>query len=365
MIRLHREVPDGEARKILNLAMFAAAGSANVTPDSLRFHVDKLEKAYLKAPKRRFRLVTSISANFDASPLRYKVGTSEIRFGWKPKNVEPARAAQVKHAEDSIHGQLPNGYSPVSAFVSARNANEAATIALDQIDLLRAIWNFWKNRVHTTRISAGKRSPVNNLILGPIHTLHTASGESATDSWWYEPSYLGPVSIWRDSSRLPKLIEFTAHIRSSLARLRYRDIIETSLTRYSRALDSRDWNYAVLQLWSIIELLTGTTFNENHNVTVKRVAFLFKDAAYTTQVLNHLREYRNSAVHSGKEAHNVEPLMYQAKYFVEALLNFHLSRPVQFGAMAEVAAFLDQPPGLAEVDRQIARLKAVRKFISN
>lgn len=365
LLRLNGEIPESQARKILNLACFAAAGAGTVTPDSLRAQAEALEKTYLRTPKVRFRLITSISAEFATEPLTFRSGTTELCFGRRPtRRAERQHLEKVKDAKPSIYGELPSFYSPALALVSARNPDEAATQALDEIDLFRAIWNFWRNRSQGIRISSGKRAPVNTIILGPIHTLHTLNGELATDAWWYEPTYLGPVSLWRDAQRGTKMLAFTKTVRASLRKLPYRSAIESALVRYVRALDSRDWNSAFLELWSILEALTGTTLTDSHKVTVRRSAFLFKNPEYAIQVLNHLRNYRNTAVHGGQERQNVEPIMYQAKNFVEALLEFHLARAGQFESLVDVASFLDLPPGLAEIDRQLARLKAVRKYVA-
>lgn len=364
MLRLNAEIPENEVGALLNRACFAAAVAGKVTPESLLAQVDSLERSYLSSPKTRFRLITSISADFASFPVVVRSGTAELRFGLQLSRLaERARAEVIESAKNSIYGSLPSFYSPVQALVSARNPDEAATQALDQIDIFRAVWNLWKNRSHSIRISSGRRAPVNAFILGPLHTLHTMSGQLATEGWWFEPTYLGPVSTWKESLLQSKLLEYTKNIRAQLRRLPYRQFMEAVLIRYARALDSREWNSCFLELWSILEALTGTTSNESHKVTVRRSAFLFKNPDYAALVLNHLRTYRNSAVHGGKEGQNVEPIMYQAKNFVEALLHFHLAKAGQFASVAEVAAFLDLPPGLPEIDRQIARLKEVRKYL--
>lgn len=364
MLCLNGEIPESEAQKILNLACFAAAGAGKVTPDALRCHAEALEKAYLRAPKARFRLISSISAEFAIEPVTLRIGTTELCFGRRPTRVaEKTHREIVRDSEHSIFGELPKFYSPVMALVSARNPDEAGTQALNQIDLIRAIWNLWKNRGQRIRISSGKRSPVNALILGPIHTLHTLDGKPATDAWWFEPTYLAPISLWRETHGRAQMLEFTKKVMVLLRKLPYRLAIEAALVRYVRALDSRDWNSTVLQLWSILEVLTGATLNDSHKVTVRRSAFLFKDFEYAIQVLNHLRCYRNAAVHGGKEGLNVEAIMYQAKNFVEALLQFHLVRAGQFESLVEVGAFLDLPPRIVEIDRQLARLKAVRRYV--
>ena len=366
MLRLNREIPDNEARKIINLACFAVAGAGKVTPDTLCAHVDALEKKYLSTPKAEFRLVTSVSAAFVAGPVAFQVRNTTISFGRRPsRNAGRSHAEKVNEAEYLLHGELPQSYSPVLARVSARNEHEAAKQALHEIDLTRAIWNFWINRTVITRSTIGNRAPINSIILGPIHTLHTLSGELASDSYWYEPVYRGPVSVWRDATRHSKIQEFTKKVRVALRKVPYQSSIEALLVRYVRALDSSDWHACFLELWSILEELTNTKREDTHKVTVRRSAFLSEDFAYATQVLNHLRSYRNAAVHSGNERDNVEPIMYQAKNFVEALLQFNLASAGQFKSLDDVAKFLDGPSELAEIDRQIGRLKTVRKFIAS
>ena len=365
MLCLNQEIPDIERRKIINLATFAAAASGTLTPESLRAEVTAHEKRYLATPKIRFRLVSSISLSLGATPLVLRIKDSQLCFGWKPNKTTSANRTNILvDAKSSITGDLPSFYTPVSALVSARTNNEAAAKALDQIDLIRGIWNLWKNRNSSIRISSGARSPVNSFILGPIHTLHSPSGMLATNAWWYEPSYRGPISVWQDGSHAAKMLEFTLRVRKLLRHLSYRDVIESALIRYTRALDSRDWNYAFLQLWSVIEMLTGTTANESHKTTVKRAAFIYKNSDYATQTLLHLRDYRNSAVHAGEETEHIEPLMYQAKNSAEGLIEFHLFHAGKFARLADAADFLGSPHALADVDNQIRKFQAVRKYIT-
>jgi len=365
MLRLNREIPDLERRKIVNLSMFAAAASGKVTPDALIAEVSIREKQYLATPKRRFRLVSSISMSTTTRPLMLRLQRSQLCFGWKPNRSTAAiRSKLVDAAKRTIAGDLPTHYSAVSALVTARTKHEAVALALDGIDLIRGIWNLWKNRASWIRISSGARTPVNAFILGPIHTLHTPDGKPVADDWWYEPSYRGPISVWSDETRIIKMLEFARRVRGSLLRLPYRDTVVSALIRYARALDSREWNDSFLQLWSVIELLTGTTENESHKTTVKRAAFIYKNRDYATQALLHLRYCRNAAVHSGEGRENVEPLMYQAKNTVEALIEFHLWHAGQFARLADAAVFLESPSSVRDIDNQIRRLEGARKYLS-
>lgn len=364
MIKFNREIPELERRKIIIKSTFVAAAKV-LTPDKLLAEIIRQEKSYLAIPKTRFRLITSISLQHPKVPVLFRFKNIELSFGWRQnKTVAASRNIILDRAKSSIIGGLPSFYESVSVLVKARTNNEAATLALDQLDLVRGIWNYWENRVVHIRNSSGLRTPVNSIILGPIHTLHASSGALATESWWYESSYRGSVNIYKNGDHLAKMKLFTKIVRSHLQRSAYREIVESAIIRYTRALDSRDWNYAFLQLWSIIESLTGTTPNESHKTTVKRAASIHKDGEYATQSLIHLRMHRNNAVHTGEEIENVEPLMYLAKNVVENLINFHLFHAGKFKGLVEVAEFLDSADTLDKLDDRIRKLQLVRSYVA-
>lgn len=363
MLNLNGAIPEVERRKIVNKAMFAAAAKGIVTPESILKQVVILESEYLRQPKERFRLITSISLALPSGPKVFGVNGSRISIGWRAdKRSTEKRSQIVRSARRTIRGDLPSFYTAVAVSVTARSENEAATKALDDLDLLRGIWNLWENRHYTTRISSDA-TPVNKIILGPIHSLHRLNGDLVGDSWWYEPGYYGPVNVWRDASRVPKAFLFAKSFRSDLGKLPYREDITSALIRYTRALDLYDWNYAFLQLWSVLELLTGTTQNESHKTTVKRASFIFADTDYALQALLHLRANRNKSVHTGAEVENTETLMYQVKRAVEALFMFHIGRAGKFQKMADAAEFMDSPNNLATINRKIRQLQAVRKLL--
>jgi hypothetical protein len=54
------------------------------------------------------------------------------------------------------------------------------------------------------------------------------------------------------------------------------------LRRYCRALDSADLSRAFLELWGLLETLTGISPQEGHDSVVKRVSFIFADTQRKT-----------------------------------------------------------------------------------
>ncbi len=129
---------------------------------------------------------------------------------------------------------------------------------------------------------------------------------------------------------------------------------------YVKALDQRDFNSTFLSLWSLLERLTNTLL-DNYKVTVRRAVFLFKDREFHRQILNHLRSYRNRAVHAGEKTDEIEAPVFQLKFYVEQLIFFHIYNTLGFLSMREAAEFLDLPPDASVLKGKIKLFqKAVR-----
>jgi len=54
--------------------------------------------------------------------------------------------------------------------------------------------------------------------------------------------------------------------------------------------------FALVQ-WSLLEHLARTTIKDSHKVTITRTVSVWSDCAFHKEVLQYLRDYRNSAVH--------------------------------------------------------------------
>ena len=266
-------------------------------------------------------------------------------------------------AKYSIVGEIPKNYKNVIVTLSAKSHAEAANRALDSIDLLRGIWNFYENRGHGIRISSGKRKPVNKFILGALHTLHEPNGNLATNTWWFDPEYVYQIDPYNPSRDLERIYKFQKTGRKLLRKSRYSQDIVSAILRYTRALDLTNWEDAFLRLWGVLEHLTGTGPDDSHKVTTRRAAFIFGGEEYSRQVLIHLRDYRNRAVHAGSENHEIEAYMYQLKRFVESLLEFHLGSKFGFKNLKEVSTVLDLPCSREELCQKHNALKYAQKFL--
>lgn len=365
MLKLHHEITEHDRRKIIQNGVFKVGQGNTLTSDLLLKEFSVLENEFLRQTKQTFRLVTNISVKLATTPKIFIVDNSRISFGWRQNHrIALAREKIIEEAQRHTLRELPKNYTNVSVIVQARSTEEAGRKALDNLDFLRAIWNLWKNLQIQTRRSYEFPRPINAVILGPIHTLHKLNGESASDNWWYDTNYRKPVSVLNEFNQMQEIYKFTKAIRSNLNKLNYKQELIFALIQYTRALDSSDWNNSFLQLWSILEKLTGTTQSDSHKTTIKRASFIFYDNDFAFQALHHLRTLRNIAIHSGTQKDDIETTLYQLKRVIEGLFMFHIRKPNMFKSMSEAADFMDSPKDLNILDSKIRKLKTARKFLS-
>ena len=364
MVSLNKEIPLLEKERIINQATFQAGAKGKITAEKLLSEIKNLESEYLRRPLQRYNLVTSISVNRFCKLKRTKIYGCTISFCPSlPKVYREGISKITHHARHSIAGEIPTNYMYVKVSVSARSHAEAANKALDALDLIRGIWNFFENRKQSMRISSGKRSPVNKYILGPLHTLHKPDGKLATERWWYDPEYVCQITLHDPSRAIEKLYKFESSVRKLIQKSRYASDLNRAILRYTRALDLTNWEDAFLRLWGVLEHVTGTSPNDSHRVTVRRAAFVFGGEKYARQVLTHLKDYRNRAVHSGSENQDIEAYVYQLKRFVEGLMKFHLGNKYGFKSLADASRVLDLPCDRQELRKKRKTLAYAERFL--
>lgn len=190
----------------------------------------------------------------------------------------------------------------------------------------------------------GIRRPINSICLGPVHTLHLPDGRLATDTFWYEPEYLGADNVSDISAQSKELSEKAAMLTDliGIKSPEYATDLREAFIRYARILDDANWESAFVGLWSLLEFLTGIT-NANYDEMVRRITYLFDDHNYVRQVLNHLREHRNAAVHSRQNPTAIELHLHRLKRYVHQALHFHLQFEPSFESLTDATRFLSLP----------------------
>lgn len=339
------KLPEMERRRIINQALFAVAQTGTVTTKTLIAKISKSENSFLALPYKRFVIATSISIRYSDLLTPKQVSGARITFSASlSKRFERARIGTLERARRNDVTDPPRKYTQVRVSIRARSESEAATLALDAFDLLRAIWNLALNHTVMGRTSTRPLRPVNEILTGPLHTLHKPNGETASETYWYEPSFPHkPFDVFDVEDKWKRIRQMESQIRKRLARKKHHWELEDALRGYVRALDQQDFNNTFLSLWSLLERLTNTLL-ESYKVTVKRAVFLFSDRDFHQQILSHLRSSRNRAVHAGEETEEIETLVYQLKLYIEQLIFFHIYNTFGFSSLRETAEFLDLPP---------------------
>ena len=357
-------IAGGEKRRIVIKAILNVGAKGNITRDSLLTEIRSLEIAFWKEPVRRFVLCTSLSIDRFSELNSRKLDRTLIRFMPSlPKCFQKGADKMYDISRHSLTTAPPQNYIRVLISVDARSPLDAAEQAFDAVDLLRGIWNFGLNRKHLSRNSYGNRQPANEIVLGPLHSLHLPGGKLATEMWWYDPEYQKPVKPYNLRGIKEKLLldKIEKSGRALLKRQKYRTVVELAIKEYCRALDHRNWSNAFLKLWSVLELLTHTE-KANYSNTIQRASFVWTDAEYHKEVLNHLRHLRNSFVHENKSTDDVETYMYQLKRYVEALISFHLGMGLSFSSISEAAEFMDLPVEKQVIRKKIEKLETALKY---
>lgn len=357
MIEFHSDLPDMERRSFIMESLFEIGNAGVIDTQSVIRVLDRLEREYFRRKLERYVLRSSLSVGRSVSYPRIHLGRTQIIFDQNPNTIFSRTSVGLIHnADHSIFGDLPMNYHAVRVHISTRSHSQAAYQGLDNLDLIRGIWNWFYNRQQSFRMSFGGRpKPVNRIILGPIHTLHYPSGQLATDStYWYEPNYLGPVDLLDTTNTVGPMYENMDRVLLALRNCPYGDRIRNAIIRYARALDERLWNNGFLRLWSVLEILTDTQL-DRYAVTIRRASYVFRDRDYQYQVLEQLRRYRNGAVHDDRTNQEIEAYIYQLKNVVEALLTFHLFNSFDFASFSEACEFLHLPYQESDLERR-ARL---------
>jgi hypothetical protein len=152
-----------------------------------------------------------------------------------------------------------------------------------------------------------------------------------------------------------RIHEEEENIRVLLKRSPYRAILEGALRRYCRALDSADLSRAFLELWALLETLTGISERDSHKSVVKRATFIWPASEHRTheQVLHHLRRHRNFYAHSGEHSHQRGAYLHQLRLYVEQILRFHLINSRFLGSMDRAARFFDLPYASSDLQHYI------------
>lgn len=339
-----------------------AAVNANARePAKFLSHITNAAKAYASMPKQKYVLYTSINLPRDADVPRWKTGGVTVSFPKTfPKKLKPVRDSLFEEYPELFRVTSEPQMKVVRAAVVARNADEASTACLAALDLLRGYWNFFKTKSSRISIMGAKR-PVNVVFIGPLHTMHGSDGALLEKKFWYDSEFNPNVQLADLHEKDSALLKAVKKVERKLDSHPYAEKLQDAFTRYARALDTVDFDQAILKLWSLLELLTGTGFS-GYEPTIRRAAFLYKDNVWAKQSLEHLRRYRNRSVHAGVRGEDLETEVYLLKSYVDELFRFHIRNHFKFQTLEEACALLDLPPSEEPLRARLTIVQQAMKY---
>ncbi len=305
----------------------------------LTSNIIKYEKKYVNMPRKKYLIATEISIPNHYPDITRHINNVHIYIRSKfPKHIQ--RESFLEKYSWQYKWRTPSSFKKMYAIVSARTDLEAGSNALKEMNFLRGLWNFYYNYKRIGKTMGGIRKPVNELLFGPVHSIHDYISGEYCDNWYYEVEYneITPHHM-RNMDRLFRS-ERWARKRIRLSVIS--DILHNCFIDYCSALDSIDLMGSYLLLWSILERITLST-NCSNDITVKRIISLAKDQKYQNYIVTHLKEFRNRSVHTNYSRSDNEHLFMQLKIYVESYLETFLSLGPMFASREELLDFLDLP----------------------
>jgi hypothetical protein len=321
-VEISPDIPPRQKEEILRAAINRTIRWRAIKSRELINAISSEEERFLTTSYRAYVLATSLSIRYFPELRPIVAGSGRISFSERlPRHFEQGET--VADAERSLGLKTPPAFTRVRVAVKGRSDIEAYYRAMEMLAFFRAIWNLDLNRRLLT-FHSGRVRPINQILLGPIHTLHDASGKLVTDNVWYEPDFFDRLP---ENIRInwPSLRKYEQYVRKRLYTVKYAELIKACLIRYTRALDQQDLGGAFQSLWSILETMSGTG-KASYDVTIRRTLFLYLDPTNHRLVLEHLRSLRNDMIHLGQgtHEHNVERVLRQLMSYVHDFFRFYL-----------------------------------------
>jgi hypothetical protein len=362
---LHSMLDFPEIARELNTSTLVWRGLAKVkgelNPDTFLAAVNQELTERLATSEQSYNLLTAISLDRNDIPQQIKLLGATIRFlaGDYPRRFRSRTELLSKHFPSGP--STPPNYCRVIVEIRAKSSAAAVHKALRALDLQRALWCLMGNPQWQIAFGAPALRPINVVRLGSQHTLHFPDGTSAKESIWFEPSF-AEASIFQ----IKKPAIARRNSQWALRRITastYGERLISSLLRFVRALDDRDCGAAYVRLWAALEGLT-TPGQADYEKTVQRCSFIFKDHEYHRQLLEHLREYRNTNVHVGEETEDARTHCYQLQLYFVKLIWFHIRNARFFRSLDEANSFLDFPVEVHALKRRLQLNRKAVKFVS-
>ncbi len=344
-----------DVEKIVEASIPNVARVETLNEASLIKEINRLVDERLAGKATKFDLLTSLSVSPSLGLSKFIINGVRIEF----VDEFPSRYVGRESAIEGTHLDLVamhEGYAKTIVSVYCRDPSAAISTAMESLDLLRSFLCYFAN--HEMELIGAHNEPINKVILGQAHTLHYSNGEIVNgDDCWYEPQF---VYIKPFQGRAHFKTNVDAYL-SWLGTSPIKAALSKSMLLYVRGLDQISYNAAIVQLWAALENLVSPASRDSLAIS-KRCAFVCDDAKYHEQILEHLRLYRNSTVHSGVQSDRSKVHCYQLQFYFRILVRFLMANRDAFATLDEVINFLDLPTSKESLIRRKAALDKALVF---
>lgn len=360
MLDFGKNLPWEIKSKIVKKAISKVAAVEKLNSKSVISEINNEFQNYHSTKENEYFLLTSISLDEPLPSKLIDINGCNIRIFKReyPRKYASRLTLVNKWRKPFEHTQ--EGYSKVIVKSKAKSPQEAVSKSLESIDLIRATWNIFANL--RMEIFGDPWKPINNIRLGAMHSLHKKSGELAVEYFWYEPEFR-VAKPYRIKEENYKVFKKNANwVKAQIKSCKYSLKLIDAFVRYVRALDESNPNTAAFKLWGAIESIAAPSENRYDNIT-RRCAFLFEEYEYHKQMLEHLREYRNSTVHAGEESVNAKDNCFQLQFYFYHLMQFHLLSVKKVVSLNDANSFLDLPADLKVLEQRKHFIEMAIKFV--
>ena len=356
--KLDKRICRRDARLIWRQAAFAISDK-KITVERLDSAARSEVSKFLRRKPKPYILATSISLKLWAHRVTRRIGSSSITI----TRSLPLSFDQSNATSENGQYSRPKPFDWFSARVraDARSHMEAFDTMMNNLDFVRGIWNYLINHSTWRAFSSDETRPLNRILPGPIHTLHFKSGKPATSAYWYEPNFREQTAYYPSSEDWRRIENGERRIRKRLRDGGLGPQIEGVLIRYCRALDGRDAAKASLQLWGILETLTGVDKQKTAS-PVSRAMSTVPKGLVTPGFFDVLRERRNLSVHQGVEDDEQRSTLSRINWLVTQVISVALGLSREFSSPSEFGEFLDLPSERSVLKKQIQRRQLALKF---
>jgi hypothetical protein len=342
----------------------AAGGMGSITAGSLMENIGRKKDALIHTSPQEYLFVSTISVPLPPEIRKRNLDGWEMEFSEKlPPGID--RNFGSDHVLEKMEPLVPSGKWILVRGV-AQSADEAVDSVLDVLDTLRGIWSLAHPTAVWFGLGIGPPRPMNPILLGPLHSLHRADGQRIPGRYWYDTNFPWWGAIPWTLGNWSEAGTFESYMRDAFDRPDVGPWIRSLVLRYCRALDIADPEMAFVQLWGLLEMLTGMQQGRSHERTVVRASSFYANSDRLNYLaVDLLREQRNHSVHGGVTSLLRRRGLDILHEYVRDILSFVIRFHSEFESPPEFFSFLDMPRDRRKLSREIELRSTALKWISH